>query len=339
MSGTPSSTIMSAFCILYFFAVATALAIGGTLAERAGPARGGRRWLWLTVIAASVVVPNVYWLFYSSDGWVIAGHILLPSTSAPHGAVAGGSDLFNWRYCALSPLGLTLMRYSAYATVGFAIWAFMSSVYVHRLLRRPPSGARVNDDAKRIEDRSILITDGVGPATVGVFRPRIVLPRWALGLSPAQLAYVIQHEDEHRRSQDTALLCVAGTLVALMPWNIPLWWQLRRLRLAIETDCDRRVVEALGNPEMYAQLLVRVAEAAHGRSLMQPALAGRHGMLEQRIRHLVDGVEHSRGVRVAALIGAALVAGLVLAAPHPMTGPAGTPAHSHAPPSTGGRNN
>jgi len=305
MFGTPSSTIMSAFCILYFVTVATALAIAGTLAERADPARGGRRWLWLTVIAASVVLPNVYWLFYSSDGWVIAGHILLPSTSVPHGALAGGSDLFNWRYCALSPLGLTLMRYSAYATVGFAIWAFLSSVYIHRLLRRP----------------------------------RIVLPRWALGLSPAQLAYVIQHEDEHRRSRDTALLCVAGTLVALMPWNIPLWWQLRRLRLAIEMDCDRRVVEALGSPEMYAQLLVRVAEAAQGRSFVQPALVGRHGMLEQRIRHLVDGVEHSRGVRVSALIGAALVAGLVLAAPHPMTGPAGTPAHSHAPPSTGGRNN
>ena len=30
--------------------------------------------------------------------------------------------------------------------------------------------------------------------------------------------------------------------VVLMPWNLPLWWQWRRLRFAIEVDCDARVL-------------------------------------------------------------------------------------------------
>ena len=40
-----------------------------------------------------------------------------------------------------------------------------------------------------------------------------------------------------------------------MPWNLALWWQLRRLRLAVEMDCDNRVVAALGDPNPYGCFL------------------------------------------------------------------------------------
>jgi hypothetical protein len=34
----------------------------------------------------------------------------------------------------------------------------------------------------------------------------------------------------------------AAFTVAALPWNVALWWQLMRLRAAIELDCDKRVV-------------------------------------------------------------------------------------------------
>lgn len=323
---------MSALCFMYFFAFGSGLAVAASLLEASRSPRADRRWLWLAVIAASVVMPVVYWAVHSSDGWSMWGHVLLGATSAGPVSAARGATAFGWRYCALSPLGLTVMRYSAYASAGFALWAVGSSLYVHRLLRRATD--RVDSPAVALQSTrgSLIVAERLGPATVGVLRPRIVLPRWALALPPAQLAYVVRHEEEHRRCYDTALLCAAGVLVALMPWNIPLWWQLRRLRLAIETDCDRRVIDALGDADAYGQLLVRLAAAAQGGSFIQPALLGRPGMLELRVRRLVARGHERRAIHIAAVMTAALIAGVVLGAPHPMLGPTANHHHAHVSP-------
>jgi len=53
---------------------------------------------------------------------------------------------------------------------------------------------------------------------------------------------VIAHEQSHLAAHDPLLLIVALFLLVLMPWNLPLWWQLHRLRYAIEVDCDSRVL-------------------------------------------------------------------------------------------------
>ena len=61
------------------------------------------------------------------------------------------------------------------------------------------------------------------------------------------------------------LMVTALTLI-LAPWNVALWWQLRRLRLAVEMDCDRRVVAAssarpvihLAVPREYGFMVVDV---------------------------------------------------------------------------------
>jgi hypothetical protein len=38
------------------------------------------------------------------------------------------------------------------------------------------------------------------------------------------------------------VLGVALLVAVLVPWNLPVWRQLRRLRLAMEVDCDARVL-------------------------------------------------------------------------------------------------
>jgi beta-lactamase regulating signal transducer with metallopeptidase domain len=116
---------------------------------------------------------------------------------------------------------------------------------------------------------------------------------------------------EHRQSHDPLLASLALIVIAAFPWNAALWWQLRRLRLAIEIDCDRRVVSRHGHdPHAYGLLLVATRERA---SRITPALAMamtpmRSG-LGRRVAALVE-----RRPRSAALSLSALAAAVVLAA-------------------------
>src|SRR5690606_16709456 len=98
-----------------------------------------------------------------------------------------------------------------------------------------------------------------GPALVGFVRPAILLPRWAMELPAAERELILRHEEEHRRAGDGTLLFVALLALVLMPWNAPLWWQVRRLRLAVEVDCDRRVVRRSTDVRRYALLLVHMS--------------------------------------------------------------------------------
>src|SRR6185503_1629816 len=86
--------------------------------------------------------------------------------------------------------------------------------------------------ARLVLDTPVLVASDFGPALVGVFRPEIVLPEWVFSLDDASLALLLRHEAEHRRARDTLLLGACGCVAALCPWNVSLWWQLARLRLA-----------------------------------------------------------------------------------------------------------
>src|SRR5207237_268990 len=77
-----------------------------------------------------------------------------------------------------------------------------------------------------VDGRAVLVSDDVGPAVAGLWRPRIVLPEWALRLTDAERRLMLAHEDEHVRARDPWLLAAAAALVLLAPWNLMLWWQL-----------------------------------------------------------------------------------------------------------------
>ena len=44
------------------------------------------------------------------------------------------------------------------------------------------------------------------------------------------------------------------------PWNVPLWWQFRRLRYAIEVDCDASVLRSGGDARQYGETLLAVGQ-------------------------------------------------------------------------------
>jgi beta-lactamase regulating signal transducer with metallopeptidase domain len=158
----------------------------------------------------------------------------------------------------------------------------------------------------------VYISEDCGPAVVGFFRPDIVVPRWLTKLTPDAQELVIAHERSHLGAYDTQLLTIAVCLLACMPWNPMLWWQLRRLRLAIEIDCDARVV-SLGYPvARYSETLIAVGERQSASYAMTMAAYGSKSFLEQRIRNMLR--KKTRHARVWALALACVGVGLAVCA-------------------------
>jgi TonB family protein len=131
--------------------------------------------------------------------------------------------------------------------------------------------------------RPVYLSADRGPAIAGLWRPGIVLPRWVLALPEAELGLVVLHEEEHMRARDTATLATALTLVALTPWNPLTWWQLGRLRGAVEVDCDRRVLRREPDRGRYGRSLLAVAARAPEPMLGVAAFSERSHSLERRI--------------------------------------------------------
>jgi TonB-dependent SusC/RagA subfamily outer membrane receptor len=164
--------------------------------------------------------------------------------------------------------------------------------------------------AMRIADTPVYVAMRGGPAVVGVLRPAIVLPAWLLRERDSHQAMVVQHEREHLRAGDPQLIACATALVALLPWNVPLHWMLRRLRLAVELDCDRRVLARGARPADYGSMLIDVAGHAEGFPLATAALADGPSDLERRIVAMTPHTPRLRPLRagLAAIAAAVLVA-------------------------------
>jgi hypothetical protein len=72
------------------------------------------------------------------------------------------------------------------------------------------------------------------------------------------------------------------------------WWALRRLRTAIEVDCDRRVLREFPDVTRYGRLLVDVAQRAVGSSFAVAGFSERAAPLAQRIQAMTTAVRPHR---------------------------------------------
>src|SRR5207245_2575555 len=97
--------------------------------------------------------------------------------------------------------------------------------------------------------------------------------------------------------------------VLLAPWNPLVWWQVRRLRLAVEMDCDARVLARDGDAPAYGELLLRVGQRRARLPLGAPALGGPVSFLGRRIRRMVTALARGRssGAAAGGLIAVAAV--------------------------------
>ena len=285
-------------CMLYTIVVGTCLALAGVLVERVLPARAPRRWLWCGVIVLSMAVPPLYRMRHTSS---------LASTLEHHAGWWAGPEA----HAIFVQLWLVA---SALVMLSGIVGAWR----VSRVVRRSEAARADTSEPTVVDGVPVVVTESVGPATVGFWRSRVLVPRWVLALPTVARRYVLRHEEEHRRCRDGHLLFAASLLLILAPWHLALWWQLRRLSLAVELDCDDRVVAALGDATRYGEVLLAVAHASSRGPRLQPAFLGGAGTLERRLVTLVAPAALGRVQRwLLPALAIALVL-VVLALPHPV---------------------
>ncbi|HTP38100.1 MAG TPA: M56 family metallopeptidase [Steroidobacteraceae bacterium] len=214
-----------------------------------------------------------------------------------------------------------------------ALWTAASSLL---LLYVSAASAMLHYRASRwrreaVMGNEVLISQDTGPALLGALRPRIVVPRWYLEEPAATQVLIMQHEQQHISGRDPLLLWGAVLVVVALPWNLPLWWQLRRLRLAIELDCDARVLRAGADAGRYGEVLLAVTQRAAGLRGVAIAMSQSMSALERRVRNLARVSPRHAGLRTAAALLVA-VAGAAAATmlKAPVMPGTGTDAGSHA---------
>jgi TonB family protein len=256
---------------------------------------------WLGALALAVVWPIVTPVVAALHRSAAADDaaVVLPAVRSTIATIAG----------ALSPLPDTwILRLD---TALMVLWAIASAVLLGRLLVAWRTLSVVERAASTdvIAGVPVLVTPTLGPAVFGLRHPRLLVPRWLLDLDQPLRALVLRHEQEHCRARDPQLTLAVAIAVALVPWNAGAWWIARRLRLAVELDCDARVLAGTGDPARYGLLLLLIAQRqAH--TTLAPMLAESNSDLTRRITIMNAARPANPTTRAAVL---ALVAAAALA--------------------------
>lgn len=318
---------MIASWMLYCTLCATLLSVAALLAERALlRGRGPVRLVWIGAVVLSLLVPALAFQLTprpiraepaaQHTAEIIAPPVAVASTTLPitvpkAAAVSGSGE--SWRAMLArydGPLAIAWITLSLAVACNFIVGMVALTVMRRRWTRRTVRGV------------PIFVSQRTGPAVVGALSPSIVLPEWVLALDAEQLGLLLRHEQEHRRAGDGRLLAAAELALMLMPWNLALWWQVLRLRVAVELDCDARVLQH-ADARAYGDLLLEVARPARGRGLIgATAFAERAAQLERRIRVLArHRVRTPRGARALAFCIVAVAVSVAWITPRPPVPP------------------
>ena len=108
----------------------------------------------------------------------------------------------------------------------------------------------------------ISSNERIEPGVFGVFRPVLLLPEGiAQRLTADQLTAVVTHEMSHVRRRDNVANAIHKCLQKRWFWFHPLvWWIERRLLDEQERACDEEVLRQGGDPQVYAESILRICE-------------------------------------------------------------------------------
>jgi TonB family protein len=323
---------MIAIWMLYASALSLCFGLAALALERAARlwARP-RRVVWAVAIAASLLVP--------------VAALMIPGAPTPH-RVAPESVRIGDLVARPVPTGRapSVGTSSALSKIGprmaalnrplLLLWGGASLALALGLLR---AGFRLRRRARGwratvVDGTEVLVAPDIGPAVVRLGGLKVVLPEWALSAEPAARSLILLHEKEHRKARDPDLLLGGTVALMLVPWILPLWWQVRRLQLAVETDCDRRVMRAGADAHAYGVLLLSVGAHSTRQPLLAPtAFSEERSLLERRIEAMTSPNSKRRLVRTALATGvSALSVAAACMTPRPAPAPTQQPAPAPA---------
>jgi beta-lactamase regulating signal transducer with metallopeptidase domain len=299
---------------MIYVAVLTVL-LGGVAAmlERVAASHGWpRRWIWTGALVGIAALSFVAWKRPVAR---------VDASAAATGPVATGASLLSTDLAELlervRPRTSMLERLDGPLAIAWiSAAAFVALVFAGA----SATLARRRREWRRdvIDGVEVLIAPSTGPALVGLFRPVVVLPEWALSGTPGERDLMLAHEREHARARDPIVLHAGWLGVLAMPWNPAAWWMARRLRAAVELDCDARVLRSRPDPTAYSALLVAVGvRHASPAPALAAALLERRSTLARRIIAMRQQRRVSTAGSLAAFAGAAFGIVLACSAPSP----------------------
>ena len=282
---------------------AAALAVEHACRVRRWPSR----WIWAVVLAAPLLLPFTAAVVSSFSDRAPPPAAAERATTSPENGVdaaASAREITSRLYRPEAPQELVVMLAVTWVG-GSALLAVTLFISWLRMRRRSASWAQ-----RTLDGTNVLVSDDIGPAVIGFLRPRIVVPQWLFAADAGVRRLTLTHESEHVHARDPLLFLAGTVLVLLLPWNLPLWWQLRRLRFAIEVDCDVRVLASGRATEAeYGEALLAVAERSATVPLAAAAMCESPSTLEKRIRVLLlDRSARQHAIALALVIGGLAVA-------------------------------
>ena len=283
------------FWMGYAAVVGLLLAAGGWAGERLCETMGWpRRFPWIVALTLAVVIPlsarvpaPVFEITAPAPSPItsVIGAVSEPVSPSP-GPGLERAALVGWGAASLA----TLVLFSAILGV------------MARSRRRWPR--------RSVDGEEVYVSEGFGPALIGVTRPSVVIPEWLFCASARAGSVAVLHEREHARAGDHLTLLYGALIAAVFPWSPAVWWMVRNLRGAVEIDCDRRVIASGIAADDYGKLLLAIGVGQHRRWVFAPALVESRHSLERRLKVMAaKKMKWSplRAVTLAGLTVAALV--------------------------------
>jgi uncharacterized protein (TIGR03435 family) len=286
-----------------FAAVAVLLA----LALRANHARA-RYWLWLAASIKFLVPFSVLAAIGSSLGrWFapvtpvsrvpfVVEKIVQPFS--PVQDVVLASPVSAPAAATLLPAALLALWFCGFAAVLFYGWVRWRRVAAAVRSSTPLTEGRELEVWGRLASRPTYIrlvssTAKLEPGVFGIFRPVLWLPA-GIGnrLEDAELEAILAHELCHVRRRDN-LLSVVHMAVEAIFWFHPLvWWLGTRLEEERERACDEEVVRMGGEPQVYAESILKVCQF-----YLASPVAWAAGVTGGELRKRIEGIMTNRFTR------------------------------------------
>lgn len=272
-----------------------------TEAQPVSPMESSKEIKWPSLAASNLASSNVGW---DAQGNSLNRHdaFELPVVAAPtQGANARIVNRFN-----LAKIAITIWL------VGCLIVTFrwcLSAMALRRSLARcevldrelweqvKPASLASSRLNSLFPVRCLVSEKDLGPASCGLLRPTILLPRQLVNeLSTSQLRNIISHEYQHIRRFDVLLLALSSW-VRIIHWLNPLAYILsRQLNREIELAVDAATIMPLQASERkdYGHLLIYLARRPASRfGLAQ--MADQRSAVNARIDAIVNPIQASLG--------------------------------------------
>ena len=290
--------------MLYAALVAALVAAGAFAVERLMTSAGRpRRLVWMTALALAVAIP-------------LAGRTPAPTAPAVQEATSAVSSLVNGApadsWSALPALPVPeRVKPDRIAAVAWGA-SSLTALFVLGCVLLAVAWRRHRWERRRVAGTPVCVSRRFGPTLVGVARPKVVVPAWVLELEPVARDAIIRHEEEHARARDHLALLCGGLVVALFPWSPAIWWMCRRLRTAVELDCDERVLASGIGVADYGDVLLEAGTRSRRWWGFAPAMGQPESLLERRLKTMSEKPGKLSAGRAVALVGVA--AGALVAA-------------------------